>query len=61
MGETQGATTVEQMARELGVVSNLQAAEIAMVTNNLTLGFDATTQEGVHTDSLHYMITQIVK
>ncbi|CAM1319971.1 Uncharacterised protein r2_g2834 [Pycnogonum litorale] len=46
--------TIEQMTRELGVISDLQAAEIAMKTTNLTLRFDATTQEGVHINSVHY-------
>lgn len=45
--------TVEQMARELGAISDLQTAEVAMTTENLTLGFDATTQEGVHINSIH--------
>ena len=47
-------TTVEQMVHELGVISDLQAAEIAFSTKNLTLGFDATTQEGVHVNSVHF-------
>nr|XP_047144092.1 uncharacterized protein LOC124817731 [Hydra vulgaris] len=46
-------STVEQMARELGSISDLQAAEWAISNNNLTLGFDATTQEGVHVNSVH--------
>ena len=41
-------TTAEMMARELGVVMDLQAAELLMTNTNLTLGFDSTTQEGVH-------------
>ena len=32
----------------------LQTAEIAMVTEHLTIGFDATTQEGVHINSTHF-------
>lgn len=43
--------SVEQMARKLGVISTLQAAEVAMETDNLTLGFDATTQEWRHINS----------
>jgi hypothetical protein len=31
----------------------LQAAEFALTTADLTLGFDATTQEGVHINSVH--------
>ncbi|XP_070181627.1 uncharacterized protein [Littorina saxatilis] len=46
-------TTVEQMAREIGVISELQAAETAIATKNLTLAFDATTQEGVHINAIH--------
>ncbi|XP_047126932.1 uncharacterized protein LOC124808016 [Hydra vulgaris] len=45
--------TVEQMARELGCISDMQAAEWAISNTNLTLGFDATTQEGVHINSVH--------
>ena len=45
--------SVELMARELGTISSLQAAEVAMRTPCLTLGFDATTQEGVHINSVH--------
>jgi len=45
--------TVEQMARELGVITDLQTAEVAMTTENLTLGFDSTTQEGVQINSIH--------
>ena len=40
--------TVEMMTRKLGVMSDLQVMEILMQTSNLTLGFDATTLEGVH-------------
>ena len=46
-------TTVEQMMRELGVISDLQTAEIALSTKDLTLGFDATTQEGIHVNAVH--------
>ena len=45
--------TVELMARELGVVSDFQVAELLMTGNDLTLGFDATTQEGVHVNEVH--------
>ncbi|XP_065678571.1 uncharacterized protein LOC136093528 [Hydra vulgaris] len=47
-------TTVEQMMRELGVISDLQTAEIALSTKDLTLGFDATTQEGIHENAVHF-------
>ena len=33
-------TTVEMMARQLGVVADLQAAELLMAKKNVTLGFD---------------------
>ena len=41
-------TTVEMMARELGVV-----VDLLMTNVNVTLGFDSTTQEGVHINSVH--------
>ena len=41
------------MTRELGSISDLQAAEAIMVNKNTTLGFDATTQEGQHVNSIH--------
>ena len=47
-------TTVEQMMRELGIISELQIAEIAFSTKSLTVGFDATTQEGVHGNVVHF-------
>ena len=46
-------STVEMMIRELGVMSDLQVVEILMHTPNLTLGFNATIQEGVHINSVH--------
>jgi hypothetical protein len=46
-------STVEQMTRELGVISTLQTAELCAKTEDLTIGFDATTQEGVHINSIH--------
>eukprot|EP00745_Piridium_sociabile_P031362 TRINITY_DN51909_c0_g1_i1.p1 TRINITY_DN51909_c0_g1~~TRINITY_DN51909_c0_g1_i1.p1 ORF type:complete len:176 (-),score=30.14 TRINITY_DN51909_c0_g1_i1:226-753(-) len=42
------------MARELGVISDLQAAQVAVSTADLTLGFDATTQDGIHMNSIHF-------
>ena len=41
------------MAHELGSISDLQAGEMAMTLNNITLGFDATTQDGVHVNCIH--------
>ncbi len=46
-------TTVEMMTRELGMISDLQVGELLMPSDNLTLGFDATTQEGFHINSVH--------
>ena len=46
-------TTMEQMARELDVIADLKAAELSMKISDLTVGFDATTQEGVHINSIH--------
>ena len=42
------------MARELGVVSDYQAAEALLASNHCTLGFDATTQEHVHVNEIHF-------
>ena len=57
-GEIQSAlphrSAVEQMARELDAIADLKAAEVAMKTFALTMGFDATTQEGVHINSVHF-------
>ncbi|XP_065643398.1 uncharacterized protein LOC136075085 [Hydra vulgaris] len=47
-------STVDQMARELGNIADLQVAEWTINNNYLTLGFDATTQEGVHVNSIHF-------
>ena len=54
-------STVEMMIRELGVMSDLQVMEILMHTSNLTLGFDATIQEGVHINSVHSTDKPIAK
>ena len=45
--------TVEMMAKELGVISDFQVAERLMQGDDLTLGFDATTQEEVHVNEVH--------
>ena len=50
-------STVESMAIELGVISDLQAAEKLLNSENVTIAFDATTQEGIHVNSVH-MTTQ---
>ena len=41
------------MTRELGIIADLQCAEVAMSTKYITLGFDATTQEGDYVNSIH--------
>ena len=41
-------TTVKEMMRELSPIADLKCAETAMNTKNLTLGIDATMQEGSH-------------
>ena len=38
--------TVEIMTRELGVISDYFLAELLMNGSNITIGLDATTQEG---------------
>lgn len=44
---------MEAMARELGAVADLQTAEVLMESKNCTIGFDTTTQEGAHINSVH--------
>uniref|UniRef100_A0A0K2TS21 Uncharacterized protein n=1 Tax=Lepeophtheirus salmonis TaxID=72036 RepID=A0A0K2TS21_LEPSM len=41
------------MARELGNIYSLQAAEFLFSNSNVTLGFYATNQEDVHINSIH--------
>ena len=41
-------STVEQMAREMGIIAQLQTAEGKINNKNVTLPFDVTTQEGIH-------------
>ena len=45
--------TVEAMARALGVIADVQTAEALLNNKHVTLGFDATTQEGVHINAIH--------
>lgn len=42
------------MARELGAISELHVAETILSSENVTLGFDATTEEGLHINSIHF-------
>ena len=53
LSNVQHRSTVEAMNRELDAIAELQAAEAGIVEENCTLGFDATTQEGVHVNSVH--------
>ena len=45
--------TVEQMARELGIASDYVVANFLLTNKSMTLGFDATTRNGVHINSIH--------
>ena len=45
--------SVENMVLEMGVISDLLTAETLYDGEDITLGFDATTQEGVHVNSIH--------
>ena len=47
-------TTAEQVAMELDSLAGLKTAEMSRKTSNLTVGFDATTQEYVHLNSIHF-------
>ena len=47
-------SAVEIMARELGAIAELQTAEMLLSTTDVTLGFDATTQEETHVNSIHF-------
>lgn len=53
LNEIPSRTTVEMMTQELGVIADLETAEVTMASSNLTLGFDATTQEGIHINGIH--------
>ena len=44
---------VEAMTQELGAISELQTAKYILMSEVCTLGFDATTQEGIHINSIH--------
>jgi hypothetical protein len=52
-GKLPTGKTVNEMVRELGIFADLKAGDLLVSTPNLTLGFDATTQEGVHINSIH--------
>ena len=46
-------SSIENMVLEMGVISGLQTAETIHDVEDVTMGFDATTQEGVHVNSVH--------
>ena len=48
-------SSVENMVAELGLLSDLQVAEFIYKSTDVTIGFDATTQEGVHVNAIHTM------
>ena len=49
-------TTVELMARELGSIADYQCAEKLIEHKHVTLGFDATMQEGCHVNEIHFTL-----
>lgn len=54
LNDVPSRTTVEAMARELGVIAELQTGEMLMENPHSTIGFDATTQEGAHVNEIHF-------
>ena len=53
--EIPSRTSIERMAIEMGVLSDIQSAEFLYRTTGVTIAFDSTTQEGVHVNviSIH--------
>ena len=45
------------MARKLGAIAELQTARVVLASNNVTLGFDVTTHEEIHINSIHFTTT----
>jgi hypothetical protein len=45
-------TTVEKMARELGILADYQSASILLASSDVTIAFDATSKEGRHYNTL---------
>ena len=41
------------MARELDVIADLKGSELLMKSKDVTIAFDATTQEGAHVNAVH--------
>ncbi len=46
-------STDEMMVREMGAISDYEVGEFLTNNDSLTLGFDATTQEGIHVNEIH--------
>jgi hypothetical protein len=49
-------STIQQMALEIGTWSDIQACELLFDNSNITLGFDATTQEGIHVNVIYMTV-----
>ena len=48
-----GRSTVENMVVELGLISDFQVAAFLYNSRNVTIAFDATTQDGTHVNEIH--------
>ena len=48
--------TISQFAHELGVISDLQAGEVLVHNDNLTLAWDATSIDADHLNEVHVLI-----
>ncbi|KAK0049869.1 hypothetical protein Bpfe_020761 [Biomphalaria pfeifferi] len=48
------SSTISQMAREMGVIAELQVAEAIIESEAVTLSFDATTIKGSHINEVHF-------
>ena len=46
-------SAIELMTWELGVIAELKIAEVILDDHIISRGFDATTQEGIHVNSIH--------
>ncbi|XP_033096587.1 uncharacterized protein LOC117100861 [Anneissia japonica] len=46
-------SSVENMARELGAISDYQSAKFMLESEQLSLGIDATTREGIHVNGVY--------
>ena len=59
VGDMPDRSTIEAMARELGVLSDLQVADMLMTNSDCTAAFDATTQDGRHVNEIHFTNSEI--